>query len=59
MKLFVWLIILPILALVIALFCGVPALDWLGFLFKIIAKLFSGVGRCCEKLQDWISWVVH
>lgn len=47
--------VLPIIALIITLACGVPVLDWVAWLFNLIAKLFSGMGWCCGWLQDLIS----
>ena len=47
--------VLPIIALIITLACGVPVLDWVAWLFNLIAKLFSGIGWCCGRLQDLIN----
>lgn len=56
MKKILWLLfVLPIIATIIALFCGVPVLNWVAWLFNLIAKLFSGVGWCCGWLQDLIN----
>ncbi len=55
MKLLKLLIVLPILGFIIAIVCGVPVLDWVAWLFDLIAKLFSGVGWCCGWLQDLIN----
>lgn len=58
-KLITLLIVLPILGFIIAIVCGVPVLDWVAWLFDLIAKMFDWVGGLCSCLQDWISWVVH
>ena len=55
MKLLKLLIVLPILGFIIAIVCGVPVLDWVAWLFDLIAKLFSGIGWCCGWLQDLIN----
>lgn len=56
MKKLLWLlIVLPIIAAIIALVCGVPVLNWVAWLFDLIAKLFSGMGWCCARLQDLIN----
>lgn len=55
MKLLKLLIVLPILGFIIAIVCGVPVLDWVAWLFDLIAKMFDWVGWLCGWLQDMIS----
>ena len=56
MKKLSWLlIVLPLLALVITLACGVPVLDWVAWLLNMISKLFSWVGWLCGWVQDLID----
>ena len=52
----VWLlVVVPILALIIALAYHQPALDWIAMVFEFIANLFTKVGKACRWLQQLIS----
>lgn len=50
------LIVIPIIAIILSLVCGLPALDWVGWLFDVIANLFGAVGKLCRWVQDMINW---
>ena len=49
------LIILPIIALIITIACGVPVLGWVSWLLNLISKMFGWVGWLCGWLQDMIG----
>lgn len=55
-KSLLWLlIVVPILALIIALCCGAPVLDWVALVLNGIGKAFCWVGWLCGWLQGLIG----
>ena len=56
MKKLTWLwVVLPILAFIITVACGIPALGWASWLLNMISKIFNWVGWFCGWLQGWID----
>lgn len=51
---------LIILALIIAIVCKVPALDWIAWFFDFIKSIFEALANACRWLQELVNWgVIH
>ena len=51
---------LIILALVVAVRCGVPALEWIAKVFDVIKLVFSALADGCRWLQKLVNGgVIH
>ncbi|MBS7401219.1 MAG: hypothetical protein KIG16_01760 [Eubacteriales bacterium] len=47
---------LIILALVVAVVCKVPALEWIAKVFDVVKLVFATLANCCRFLQKLVNW---
>jgi len=58
MKWFVRILLIVVVALVIAVCCGVPALNWIAWFFDFLKTIFSTLADWCRWLQKLVNWGV-